>query len=125
MSLTERGKWLSARERDEVFERRSIFPGAATVSRARAVCAGTAFAAPIGALEPDREDEVLGPRRGMGVVSSVASRSMSTFTLSERCGRGAGADAAARAGIDAAGRVGAGSGAAARGAVPESEHTYW
>src|SRR5258708_37619735 len=121
MSLTERGKWLSARERDEVFERRSIFPGAATVSRARAVCAGTAFAAAIRALEPDREDEVLGPRRGMGVVSSVASRSMSTFTLSERCGSVAGADAEAGAEIDAAGCVGAGCAAAARGTGAESK----
>jgi hypothetical protein len=46
---------------------------------------------------------------------------MSTFTLSERCGRVAGADAEAGAEIDAAGGVGAGCAAAARGTGAESK----
>src|SRR5437762_13220334 len=90
--LTARRNSLSARLREEVFERRSILPGTAAGSPARAGCAATAFAAPTGALEPDREDEALELRCGIGVVNSVASRSMSTFTLSERCGGVARAD---------------------------------
>ena len=50
----------------------------------------------------------------MGVVNSVANRSMSTFTLSERCGRGACAPAESGAELD-----GAGPGATAWGAGAE------
>src|SRR5439155_30185 len=85
--LTARRNSLSARLRDEVFERRSILPGAAAGSPAGAARAATAFAAPVGAFEPDRDDGVLVLRWGMGAVNSVARRSMSTFTLSARARR--------------------------------------
>src|SRR5204862_3686577 len=101
--LTARRNSLSARLREEVFERRSIWPGAAAGSPARAGCAATAFAAPARALGPDRDDGALELRCGIGVVNSVASRSMSTFALSERCGGVACADAGGAAGIGAAG----------------------
>src|SRR5207244_2246058 len=82
---------------------RSILPGAAAGSPARAGCAATAFVAPTGGLDPDRDDGAFELRCGIGVVNSVASRSMSTFTLSVRCGGVACADAGAAAGIGAAG----------------------
>src|SRR6266571_3411690 len=109
--LTARRNSLSARERDEVFERRSILPGAAADSPTGIGGAGTVFAAATDVFAADREDDVLELRRGMGVVNSVASRSMSTFTFSERCGRVACADAEAAAGIDAAAGAGCGAGA--------------
>src|SRR5437867_8156045 len=53
--LTARRNSLSARLRDEVFERRSILRGAAAASPAGAPCAATAFVAPTGALERSEE----------------------------------------------------------------------
>src|SRR5207245_9088675 len=117
--LTARRNSLSARERDEVFERRSILPGAAAGSPASVGRAETAFAAPTGAFEPDRG--ALELRCGIGVVNSVASRSMSTFTLSGRCGGGVCAPAEPDAEIDAAGGVGAGCEAADWGAVADRD----
>src|SRR5204863_9795407 len=118
--LTARRNSLSARLREEVFERRSILPCAAAGSPARAGCAAAAFAAPTGGLDPDRDGGALELRRGIGVVNSVASRSMSTFTLSVRCGGVACADAGAAAEIDAAGGGAAcGAGASRAGAGSE------
>jgi len=51
----------------------------------------------------------------MGAVNSVARRSMSTFTLSGRCGKGACAPAESGPEVDGAGR-----GAAAWGAGAEA-----
>src|SRR5258706_1924140 len=96
--LTARRNSLSAREGDEVFERRSILPGAAADSPTGIGGAEAVFAAATDVFAPDREDDVLELRRGMGVVNSVASRSMSTFTFSERCGKGAFAAAGAGGG---------------------------
>src|SRR5437762_2613374 len=105
--------------REEVFERRSILPCAVAGSPAKAGCAAAAFA-PTGGLDPDRDGGALELRRGIGVVNSVASRSMSTFTLSVRCGGVACADAGAAAGIDAAGGGAAcGAGASRAGAGSE------
>src|SRR5256885_2951420 len=72
--LTARRNSLSARLREEVFERRSILPCAVAGSPAKAGCAAAAFA-PTGGLDPDRDGGALELRRGIGVVNSVDRKS--------------------------------------------------
>src|SRR5712692_1564285 len=103
MKQTARRNSFSARSRRVVVGRRSILPDPA--SPAPTGCADAICGAPAAFFGADR-DEDLALRFGMGLVRSVASRSVSTFAFGvcragSACTSGVGGDLEAELAVDA------------------------